>query len=65
MKISRQAHDDLIGAVEDAIAFSLNESRKNYGELVSGECAANVVLCHFIAEVAELEGVVEPRTPKN
>ena len=53
--ISRETHDNLVGAVEDAISYALDEARKE-GELVSGETAWNIVLCRATAKVLEFEG---------
>ena len=63
MRISRKAFKDLVEAVEDAVAYSLDESRKD-GELISGECAANAIACYYLAKVAEFEGVVLPDAKK-
>ncbi len=60
MQISREAFHNLVEAVEDAVAFSLEESRKN-GELISGECAAVSVACYYSAKVAEFEGLTAPK----
>jgi len=60
MDISRETRHAIIGTVEDAVAYELEEARKS-GELVSGECAANVVLCYYMAKVAEFEGLIAPK----
>ncbi len=60
MNISRETLRNITGSVEDAVAYELEEARKN-GELVSGECAANVVLCYYMAKVAEFEGLIAPK----
>ena len=59
MKLTRETHDNIVGAVEDAIAFAIDEARKE-GELISGECAWNIVMCRAIAKVSEFEGLVGP-----
>ena len=58
-KVSREAHDNIVGAVEDALCYALEEARKE-GELISGETGWNIVLCRATAKVLEFEGHFVP-----
>ncbi len=59
MDISREAHDDLVGAVEDTIEY-LCDQQMQQGVPFSGEAAWAIIECLCITKQAELAGELSP-----
>jgi len=59
MEISREAHDDLVGAVEDTIEYFCDQQMQQ-GLPFSGEAAWVIIECLSIAKQAELAGELSP-----
>ncbi len=59
MDISREAHDDLVGAVEDTIEYFCDQQMQQ-GVPFSGEAAWAIIECLCITKQAELAGELSP-----
>lgn len=52
MKISREAHDELVSVIEDTVEYACDK------ELISGELAWTIIECLATAKLAQLKGLV-------
>ena len=52
MKISREAHDELVSVIEDTVEYACDKER------ISGEVAWTVIECLATAKLAQLKGLV-------
>jgi len=59
MEISREAHDDLVEAVEDTIEYFCDQQMQQ-GLPFSGETAWAIIECLSIAKQTELAGELSP-----
>ena len=59
MDISREAHDDLVGAVEDTIEYFCDQQMQQAVPF-SGEAAWAIIECLCITKQAELAGELSP-----
>lgn len=55
MNVTRDSHDLLVEAVEDAIEYACQEAFKE-GTPLSGEAAWNVIWCRATAKIMEFTG---------
>lgn len=59
MKISKEAHDNLIEAVEDTVEYFCDQQIQQ-GLTFSGEAAWAIIECLSIAKQTELAGELSP-----
>ena len=52
MKISKEAHDELVEVIEDTVEYACDKER------ISGELAWTIVECLATAKLAQLKGLV-------